>query len=679
MSDRPIELIFGFNDTNPLDVTWGPWMLAGMDYRPARKRVDLITSEDADGAIPLGQSHSDNMMIGLRLRVDEGASMDAALDQMHRLQKKLDDAARRSPDGLECVWRPEGASERSTFFVLEGEIAEAPQEMSGADIGWYHKSPILVVTLICKPFFYGDWSTPVTASTSGGSPTVSVNLSSVGGDVDAEGELTITDTASKNRTYCEWGLEQYGYDPGSPPSILLDLASGLTVSGYNGTSSTESGSNSANTVEGTARTTTGEAVCGTSGQAHVGTKRIKARVKGSTTAIGFRLRWRVGDGQYSTGDWTYVPQAAEFCEVDLGAITINPPESGTHKFEAVVEVADADAALGTYVIDYVEVLPAERFSKIRVPQPEPRLSLVKAQDNFGSTSGALAGDTATLGGTWAHVGGVSDSVDFTETAAPDNSVIRTELSDASTDERYARINLLGSTTYSTGRATVTSYSSLSGTSLWAYGANRGAVLGVDVSNFLVAYAWAYSSGYVQIAVAKVIGGTATDLVVPRSFPASTTLEIGIERQSGGAWVAYLDGEAILSGVDSGVAAMADCKPGIFDWKTNATAETRTYTDFVFDQLSAPNAVCYSGESLIIAHDRAERYDSTGVYTSEPPQVRGSRLWIPPAGDQGKTTRVTTKLRRYDLDTQKSPLVDTDEIHSISVRYRPRYRAPIGTT
>lgn len=672
MSDRPLEFIFGVDDDNPIDVTWGPFMFAGLDYRPARKRIDLLTSEDADGGLPVGEANVDNMHMALRLRIADDSSMDAALDQLRRLQQKIDDAAKRAPDGLYCAWRPQGASERSYFYVLEGEIAEIPQEMSGADVGWYHKSPIIVVTLICKPFFYGDWSTPVTAS--GTAPVLSVELADVGGDVDAEGELTVTDTASQNRAHYEWGLEQYGYNPASPSSIILNLASGLTVTGYGGTSSTESGSYSTNTVEGTARSSTGEAVCGTTGQAHVGSKRIKARVKGSTAAVCFRLRWRVGDGQYATGDWAYTPQPTAFCEVDLGTVSINAPKSGTHKFEAVIEVADVDDGLGTYVIDYVEVLPAERSSKIRVPQPEPLLTVVKAQDNFGATSGALAGDTATLGGTWAHIGGVSDAVDFTETAAPDNSVIRTELNDNSTDHRYGRINLLGSTTYSTGRASVATYSNLDDN----FSARRGTVLGVDSGNMLFAILNPSTAGIVNVVVWKIVGGTLSLIGASANLPGliSRQRTVAIERDTGGVWRAYVDGVMILGGVDSDVAAMSAFKPGILDYKVGTVPETRTYFDFLFQTASSPNAVCYSGRSLIVTHDRAERYDASGVYTAEPPQVRGSRLLIPPAGDQGKTTRLVSKLRRYDVDTQPDSAIA--DAHGISVRYRPRYRAPIGT-
>lgn len=677
MSDRPIELIFGVNDDNPLDVTWGPWMLAGMDYRPARKRVDLITAEDSDGAIPLGQAHADNMMIGIRLRIDEGASMDAALDQMHRLQKKLDDAARRSPDGLECVWRPEGASERSTFFVLEGEIAEAPQEMSGADIGWYHKSPIVVVTLICKPFFYGDWSTPVVAS--GTTPLIEAELENVRGDVDAEGEMTVTDLESVDRSHFEWGLEQYGYDPTAPEDTLLNLASGLTVTGYAGSSSTESGSYSANTVEGTAYTSDGVAACATSGQAHIGTKRIKIRAKGSTTAIRYRLAWRVGDGSFSRGDWVYVPVAAEYCELDLGVIEVQPPESGTHRWEGHIEVSDADDALGTYVIDYAEVLPAERYGKIRAPYAEPTFSDLVGFDNFSAASGAVTGDTSTDGQTWASMGGVSNATDFQ--AGAGDTITRTATSDTTTNVRYGRGLLLGSATPYGIRVAVT---------LNMGGAVSSPASGViarfvDNSNFICGY-WRGSSTQSTYVVDIVVAGTVTRLAD------ETVLDGGYNTYSGayadrglmldvlpdGTWAISSDGIVHATGVHSALAAggaLDNGQVGIFDWSIGGSG-TRTFSNFRALEMADPSMACYADQDLIVAHDRAERYDSTGTYTATPPQVRGSRLWIPPAGDQNKTTRIVSKLRRYDVDTLPDSAIDDD--HQISIRYRPRYRNPIGT-
>lgn len=689
MSDRPLEFIFGSADSNPLDVTWGPYMFAGLDYRPARKRVDLITAEDSDGGVPLGVAKSDNMVKALRLRIDEGASMDAALEQMHRLQMKLDDAAKRGPDGLECVWRPEGASERSTFYLLEGEIAETPQEMSGADIGWYHKSPIVVVTMVCKPFFYGDWSTPVVAS--GSTPLLEVELENVPGDVDAEGEMTVTDTASQNRSHFEWGLESYGYDAASPSATLLNLASGLTVSGFAGTSSTESGSYSTNTVEGTALVNP-VAVCGTSGQAHYGHKRIKIRCKGSSTNVYYRLAWRVGDGPWAHGDPVQVHIASQWIELDLGVIDITEVSAGTQRWEGQIEVWSqrADGTRDTYVVDYKEVLPAERFGKVSSPDSPTGATSVIAIDDFSAISAGMNGDSAsTTGGAWTTGG---DGVDFQASSSVpgfSDSVRRQEVSDATGVGRFARIGSVVAGSRSV--VAVLIQGSISSTSV-----KCGAMLRYDSATDNCVVAVLRPRGYDgvdltawDLAIYEKVSGTWTlideseTIAAPFVIP-GIDFAVGI----GGSYEAKVfdatlgSSSAVLSleGSSPTLASsgtLATGRVGFYDEWPTVTAADRYYYLFSAFSNPSPPLTCYSGRSIISAHDRCERYDSSGTYLATPPRVRGSRLWIPPAGDQDAATRIVTKLRREDVDVL--PDANIADAHEASVRYRPRYRNPIGTS
>ncbi len=677
MSDRPLELIFGVNDTNPLDVTWGPWMFAGMDYRPARKRVDLVTSEDSDGALPLGQAKADNMIMGLRLRVDEGASMDAALDQMHRLQKKLDDAARRAPDGLECVWRPEGASERSTFFVLEGEIAESPQEMSGADIGWYHKSPILVVTLICKPFFYGDWSTPVVAS--GSTPVVTLELENVAGDVDAEGEMIVTDLESVDRSHFEWGLEQYGYDPVTPSDVILNLdGSDLVVTGYEGTSTAVAGSYSTNVVVGGAYGgPVTRRLCGIARQPHVGSKRVRLRGYVVSSGTYIRLVHRVGDGPFTEGPWVRpapsltTTSTARWSDIDLGVITIPTLESGTQAWDGYIEILDESVTSRQVVVDYVAIIPVERYGKLRAPESGMVIESLTESDDFSLCSGAVTGDTASGGGAWAWLGASGDTADFQDAAA---GITRTEVSDAAgSGVRMGRILVLGDEVYSDTYIEITAARSAG-----AVAVSQGAVCRANGPNDFVAAYINSTSTDLYVNLVRVLAGVETTIEQTVLSPVGTTaVKVAAMVFESGLWRLFADGVLLDEGTSASLcaAAISSGKVGILDYQASATANTRTYTNF---RAGVPSEarVCFADQEIEITHDRAERYDSSGVYIGTPPQDRGSRLWIPPEGDQAKTSRIVTKMRRNDVDTLPDSTVGDE--HSISVRWRARHRNPIGT-
>jgi hypothetical protein len=81
-------------------------------------------------------------------------------------------------------------------------------------------------------------------------------------------------------------------------------------------------------------------------------------------------------------------------------------------------------------------------------------------------------------------------------------------------------------------------------------------------------------------------------------------------------------------------------------------------------------VAYSGRSAEIRSDSAIRQDSTGTYYGPIPSHRGAHFFVPPAGDENRTSRVLVKARRSDIDTAVDANV-TDST-TVAVHLTPRY-------
>lgn len=668
-----------------LDLLAPPFMLVGYDIQPAGRNVDLASGDRSDGAVPIGEPWHDALIAKITLRIDEDSDMEAGLAVLSRLTQRVE-SCHQVAEGMETFVRPRGAESDSTLIARSGRVIGTPQEMSGETVGWWHQSPVVMIELVCDPFYLGDWSTPVVVTAA--TPLVEVELENVEGEVDAEGEMTITDAASQNRSHLEWGLESYGYDAASPSATLLNLASGLTVSGFAGASSTEAGSYSTNTVEGTALHTP-VAVCGTNAQAHYGHKRSKIRCKGSSTDVQFRLVWRLADGPWSYGDPVQVHMANEWLELDLGALQIEKATAGTHRWEGHVQVWSdrLDGTRDTYSVDYLEVLPAERFGKVFAPDFPTGANSIIAIDDFSLISSGMSGDSASsVGGAWTTGGDGADFQASSSIPGFSDSVRRQTLSDAVGTGQFARIGSVVAGSRSVVGLLI--QGSIASTAV-----KCGAMLRYDsaTNNCVVAVLRPRNFSGVNIteydlAIYERVGGTWTliDSTDPVEIDPSVFI-IDFAVGAGGSYEVsvwdYADGPTrtvlSLEGFSPTLASngtLATGRVGFYDEWPTATAADRSYYLFSAFSNPSPPLVCYSGRSIITAHDRCERYDSTGTFVSTPPRVIGSRLFIPPAGDRGEAVRIVTKLRRVNIDVL--PDSNVADSHQVSVRYRPRFRNPL---
>lgn len=69
-------------------------------------------------------------------------------------------------------------------------------------------------------------------------------------------------------------------------------------------------------------------------------------------------------------------------------------------------------------------------------------------------------------------------------------------------------------------------------------------------------------------------------------------------------------------------------------------------------------------------DPALREDATGTYWGRPGEVRGGRLWLPPAGEEGRVTRLAVMARRNDPEMMGNDTVG--DALSITAHVRPRW-------
>lgn len=655
-----------------LNLAYGDnWTLENnIQAAPPKKRMEWAQAADLDGAWLVRDPLFENREITLRLRVNQQANMDVALQILSELVGKLEECE-REPDGLPLEWTPTEASETITFYVLSGEIEEMPVSWNGDDVGWFIRSPVVTVKLICKPFGYGEEVT--VGSTSSSAPLATLTIANVKGDVPAEGRLLVTDASSQNRRFVEWGLEQRQYD--SSTSLLLDASGLATGSGFSGTLGSGSGTYGGNEIFSYLYRQQRAAVCGTGNQGHTGTFRVKARVN-ATLYTQVRIVYQSGDGPLAANPYATSQFESTWEELDLGLITITPSELGTHRWTGRIEAFNPSLSGGIH-LDYLILIPAgEGYGKARAAyryQP----GVVGGFDDFTSTTAgnALGTRTAVLGGNWATSGSTTDFA-FSDFGGYENSEALTRNTGDSGDGRFA---ILGSTNYTNVEGnTFVSFGFRESTGAEAEGGV--VVRWTDANNHLRAWLNPQSDLFV---VEQMLSGSQTTLA---STPITVTSDVlyavklvafATGRVLGQVWL----GGAVVAEIETRSTTLATGgtlatgKFGIRDYGVTGTPPTRFYD---YPNVSTPQAepiALYSGRQLEFRHDGAIRQDSTGTYWGQTPAYRGSRFLIPPAGDTNRTSRIAVKAHRNDIEAAPDDTLG-DSIQ-VSGFYTPRYLTPPG--
>lgn len=640
-------------DSLDLNPSGGVYTLESWDPGIARKRQEWVQGADSDGSALVRDPLFDNATATARVRI-LATTMDSAIAAIGAIVDKLEECERQQ-DGLGLAWTPAGSSRSATGYVLSGEITDMPVDPTA---GWFVSKPTLTITLTRKPFWYAAEVTG--PSVSGTTPILTLDVPSVGGDVPAEARLVLIEDAGQSRRFIEWGLEQRFYNAASPSPLLID-SEDLVTTGYAGFQATRTGAyRRAGAGHDTVSSTLFSApiaVCGLGDLPHIGTFRVKARAYCSSTAVQARLNWQDGDGPLGANDYVAPPVAGTFAELDLGTITITPVRTGTQRWTGRIE-AYSPTSGDTIDIDYLVLIPcAEGYGKARaIYTCQP--GAVTGHDEFPGSGAALNGRTAPAGGSWATSGAATDFTTAT------NQVERSTTSDTG----VGRLAVLGATA-ATDMAVSLQYARVNGS-----GTFNDSVIAryVDPSNYL--FAEITSIGL--FVLGQYVGGT---LAVLASAPLTDHLggTISLIAFDTGRAIATItdplgDTLATLDAVGSALTAsgaLASGKPGFSDFGGSGAAP-RFFSNFRWG-IPAPEPIAlYLNRKLEVRSDETIRQGSTGVYWGKPPEYRGSRLFLPPAGAAGRTSRLVVKADRNDLESaEQVPLGDS---LAAEVFYTPRF-------
>jgi hypothetical protein len=304
------------------------------------------------------------------------------------------------------------------------------------------------------------------------------------------------------------------------------------------------------------------------------------------------------------------------------------------------------------------------------PNINQGLSGYSARSEFATESGALAGDTATVGGAWA---GAGDADDFTVASG-----VATRASTADANINTGRYATLGS---SLTAAVVQADVRLSNVVFAEVDdeAEFGVLARyVDTSNWLMATLSPVTSGW-QLLVRKRVAGTVTTLARTNPFAlgedAWYTVRLAAYTQGQVfAWVfpqgSDSPGEPTIA-FDSALAtggALATGKGGVYDTHSGSGAVTRTYDNFA--AWVPPNdAVMFANQSAELAWNGITREDSSGAAHGPVSHVEGDLPRIPVSGLEGRTVEVFVKPTRGDLD--QLPDSGIDDV-SVRLYYRPSW-------
>lgn len=540
---------------------------------------------------------------------------------------------------------------------------------------WFVDDVIAVYAATAPTYFDGGtsatrntWTATANASTSTqDGPVLSMTLSSVPGHVDAEATITITDTDSQTRRHAEWGLGE-----NSAAALVID-SSAMTAIAGSATTRTDAYSG-AGVIRATLATQP-QAVCGTGNLTHVGVHRPKVRIYASSLDVRLRLAYRTADGPYSYTPWLTPIVEDDFCEVAFGVITIPVVRAGAQQWDGRIEAYSA--VIGdTLDVDYLEMLPAERWGKAR-GEYTYQAGLLVARDEFtGATpASALAARVAPLGGTWANNGAGADFVAVAAPSATDLTMTRTSVSDSTYE-----VETLGSVDYTNIEVGVDAYHT--------GGHCASAVMARwSASTTYVSLEFGPSSlgvGQSVVGLSAVVGAVqATDTVYPFPMVFAKWYRLRLIVFASGIAHGFLidrDSNAILLALTVAHSSMATGggvatgKPAFGDANFFAGAGTRYYDNFYAATPATEPVAINAARALEVRYDRCERLSSNGLTYGQPASYTGSRAYVPCAGNSNRVSRVWAKARRNDIDTSADTNV-TDNI-ALAVSLRPRYRLPI---
>lgn len=574
------------------------------------------------------------------------------------VMRQLDVVNRRTAGTLRRI---APAFKPSTYDLINAKVLEAPQDIS---LGM--KRAEVTLGFDAQP---GGRTAEVLIATAEEKtlPSLALLAKAVPGDMLALGRLVLTDLQGQGQRAAWWGAQQRYYssavtaEPFYEAETRTPLGSTATAAlagASGGGNNTLLQGSLVNAYQGIMST---QASGGGTHLSQVGTYRVLVRLwrpTGNSGEVSLKLAWRAGDfvnvTENDEDEVRYGKDDREgvFTIADLGLVTLpKAPAGTTQRWEGRV-LAKSTVTGDDIYVDWLMLVPTEEgsgssFTSTAIPEP----TSINAFDAFVQTAGALSGKAAGIGGNWS---GAGDADDFTINTSL-QCAQRTALSDVAGTPRYA---ILGTGVYSdiVHRLRVTtdnkSYDgALSFGSLARYiDINNWVVLllareaseawpGVNANRYYVQL-WKKVAGVKSLVSSMTMSGSAVVI----GTPVVANLELIL--LSNGDWRYGFDGEIRRSGNEADfntTGALKEGKVGMFDERTNASAETRSY-DNLESWVPPLDQVVFANRSLEIRDNQVRREDAAGATWGGLP-YEGNYLMVPPAGGEQAVTRLVAKLSR----------------------------------
>jgi hypothetical protein len=624
------------------------YRLTGFSIDDPALKTAYATSASTDGQIPAFPHGLENATINVSLRIG-GSSAANLLVRVNALREKLHKLNREG--GTVRVVYPTGDT-------LTGDVTQVDASGTAFDNAWVARNRATAeLKFTCRPGLRGaEQSLGTFTETT--LPVLQAVVSGIKGSLLANGRAVVTATAGDQWTVFT-GVQSRYYDASAHASLFYEAEGRTPLGGaaIAAGSATPSGAGSNVMRQGTltpvyqAMMST-HALAGTPLQ-HIGSFEVLARVYRPTTntgAVSLYLEWGAGDFQTPTRNDPISFEADTFegqwllCK--LGTVHIPKASQGTQKWEGRI-VAKSTVTGDDLDIDWIGLVPTnaegdpacygEWSGLTRFDTPTAFL----ARSEFDTEAGAITGDSAAVGGVWV---GAGDADDFSVAAGV---ATRTAVSDTVDVGRFA---ISGAAAMTTLAVQVDVKSGQWGTSAPT---ER---LGV-VARYTNTSNWVRASitptGVLQIR--KRVAGVSTSIVGSAGNDVAVvsgeyiTLRFVIAA-TGAYWLwafpqgAFSPGLPQLVGWDADFAtggALASGSVGLLDELVAAGADTRSYDNFLAFAPAA-DAACFSGQSLEVRHDRAERENAGGTTWNRVSSRRGRYLRFAPGAAEGRSNRFFLK-------------------------------------
>lgn len=653
--------------------------LESLVFNSAQPKAKLAENPNTDGVLLIEEPHFTPAYFEAQVRILTKSTLDEALAVVGELIDALQGCA-QIEGGAPIEWTPNTTSTTYVAYGLFAEIVDIPITVEGELAGWFVRTPVLKIKLTCRPFLHTE-ERVVLETTESTEQFQTVYIGGIGGDVPAEARMIVTDKATQLRRFIEWGQDLVESE--TNPSIRLK-GEVLSVTGTSSTKVAKAGSISGEVIKATLLYGVPITVCTTGPIANVGTYRVKPRVFVESTQTGpicaLRISYKIGEGGETKRKWVEVQQTSNWVEVDLEEVFAEEVERGEQVTQ--IQIQGQGTKYGcTIYIDTLSLIPTKRYAVGRGKLNYTEPSTYSGYDQFIQTAGSLTGKTAEVGGIW---GGFGDADDFAVVTNA-RAAQRTAISDAAGTPRYAPLGATSFTDISVSAEVWTTNTQ------WDTGLVMGVLARyVDNNNWLMfgvkrlktGTAFANEGNAYVGQLYKKVAGVKTEISSEIFAGTSALLGVTISHislqliaLSTGEWKVGMEGTLWASGIDTDLGtagALKTGKMGLFDEKTGATAETRSYDNF---QAYVPTVavVCNPSKALEANTQGANLEDTTGKYRSPMSEYRGADIYLDPAGKGNLINRLTVKMRRNDTPTETDPNV-TDK-QALKVYARERYLSP----